>query len=121
MVAALIGEARKVREAFLLEQRIGQRRLLAVEADDDQPPNVGRTTGVAAQEPPRRAKGPSQKGQQRQRQRRGDAEERRDQREAGAGPDVGLGRRGQQDHGACTRQEAEEVFVRPSHGDWNVM
>ncbi len=87
-IAAFLRQRAEVGQQALAHELVGELRVLAVEADDDESGDGGLGAGRQGEQAPRRAEWPRQ-------QREGDDEERRDQherrghqREAGSGADV---------------------------------
>ena len=103
-IAARLRELLEVRQQPLLHEPIGEHRVLAVQADDDESPDAGARRLASAQPPPEHAERPEQQGHHGRERRREEHEKRREQREARAGPDVGVGRlrrREEQHAGDC--------------------
>ena len=102
-VASRLREARKIRQIALFHEAIGQRRILSVEADDDEPPDCAARRCLPRQQTPKGSKRPDENRRDGHHNRREHDEKRRENSEAGAGPDVRLG-----GYGCGQNQEEDE-------------
>jgi hypothetical protein len=105
-VAAHLRELREVGQEAFLHEPIGERRILAVEADEDQPFDRGAGRPLSPREPPERAERPDEDRRDRDHDRREDDEERSQNGEAGAGSDVRVGPTGQDQQDQRHQREA---------------
>ena len=94
-IASRRREAREVRQLALAHQLVGHRRILAVEANDDEPSDARARRNRPADEAPHRAKRPHQQRGDCDDNRGEEDEKRREHREARARSDVGVSRRRQ--------------------------
>ena len=92
-VAALLAEPLEVGQLAGLHHPLRQLRILAVETDEHEPPDMRLRRLLPPHDPPQRADRPGRQGQERQRHRRQQHQERRHEREPGPRADVGSRRR----------------------------
>ena len=91
-IRARLLECLEVGQVPVRHEPIGERGVLAIEPDDDEPSDAGTRRSASAQPPPQHPERPEEQRGQRRNERREEHEERREQREAGAGTDVCVGR-----------------------------
>jgi hypothetical protein len=104
LVAPVGRELLEVGQQAFRHEAVCERRILTVEAHDDQPRNPGLRRLLARQHPPERAERPDEERRDDDEDRGEEDEERREQGETGPGADIGVGRDGHQQH--CEREEA---------------
>ena len=109
-VAALLAEDLEVGQLALLHHPLGQPRILAVETDEHEPPDVRLRRLLPPHDPPKGPHRPRQKRDEGQRHRRQQHEERRHQREPRPGADIGRRRRRGQERRKKRQRDGYETL-----------